>query len=890
MLEKNYTAFISYRHQTPDQEIAKRLHTAIETYPIPGSIRKKTGLKKMGRVFRDQEELPLSTDLGKDIETALDRSEWFIAVCSPRYLESRWCLRELEYFISKKGRNHVLTILTEGEPEDSFPEVLRTRENEAGELIPIEPLAADVRGATLGESLKKLRNEKLRLFAPILGVTYDDLRLREKQRRKKRAAVIAASAAVICAVVAGILIRNAKLRQEAEEQRRRAEEERIAAVTNSIGKTLERTAAMQTDSDQLPSVELLLEALKLSDENGGLQREEILSRLRKAMYIEPFTVVSKLDLQNARLNNAVISPDGTKALCIANGNAAALIDLAAGKVLYSTSKGSDEIEYIAFSPDGSRFLTLSDYYRYATVWNTSDGSEVFTYLSKRNEKAMIANAAFWQGPDTLLVQDYDQFFLVSLPGGEETLFYTIGEQQEGYDPANTLYTFGTGKSLDEIILDYADDYAHSDLHLSDDGSRILISGMAGQTGTIILDSEGQRVSLLDRMPAISIDFYDLSPDGKYASCQTYIGFAAVWETETGRLRSVQSLERGFTDQVTAPFFSPDSQKIAFISESTLFIEKASNGKELVRVELEPTQMPPQLRWSDDGQYLFLYNPNLYFINAEDGSTVLFSAADMDTLYNNAVPAGDSLVFVTRGGGEAVCYSLPGIATVVPRDSYEGQIVGWDPLQAEDPGWESKPVREHHLTDTYLTVLQMSDEPTGPWYSQDGKYAALVYEDGVIEVFSREDPGHVALMNAQFADGPTAFGIAADTLCAADSKGRLLFQHMNDSQPTVLDTGLAYGTFVFSPDGKILMAAKTDGSCIDVYSVPDAEKLFSMTAQEVFQSMGFSEDGEYAIGFTENGCVTGKLWTDENEMVQQAAVLIHHEEFIMHNQMEENNEN
>ena len=56
-------------------EVAQRLHTAIETYRIPAGIRKKTGRKKMGLVFRDQEELPLSSDLGKDIENSYNALE-----------------------------------------------------------------------------------------------------------------------------------------------------------------------------------------------------------------------------------------------------------------------------------------------------------------------------------------------------------------------------------------------------------------------------------------------------------------------------------------------------------------------------------------------------------------------------------------------------------------------------------------------------------------------------------------------------------------------------------------------------------------------------------------------------------------------------------------------
>jgi hypothetical protein len=103
MSQHTYGAFISYRHQSPDMEIAARLHKQIENYVIPSGIRQQSSKKRMGKVFRDQEELPLSADLGKDIEEALDNSEWLIAICTPAYLESRWCMRELEYFIQKTG-------------------------------------------------------------------------------------------------------------------------------------------------------------------------------------------------------------------------------------------------------------------------------------------------------------------------------------------------------------------------------------------------------------------------------------------------------------------------------------------------------------------------------------------------------------------------------------------------------------------------------------------------------------------------------------------------------------------------------------------------------------------------------------------------------------------
>ena len=54
MEQRTYCAFISYRHYTPDKEIAGRLHRLIENYGIPSAIRPADGRKHPGRVFRDQ--------------------------------------------------------------------------------------------------------------------------------------------------------------------------------------------------------------------------------------------------------------------------------------------------------------------------------------------------------------------------------------------------------------------------------------------------------------------------------------------------------------------------------------------------------------------------------------------------------------------------------------------------------------------------------------------------------------------------------------------------------------------------------------------------------------------------------------------------------------------
>ncbi len=191
-----YDAFISYRHCELDMEIAKKVHSGLETYKIPGAVRQKTGRKKMGRVFRDQEELPIGSDLDDNISGALRESEYLIVICSPRTPESYWVCKEIDSFIEMHGRNHILAVLIEGEPDESFPPQLLTDD----EGNPVEPLAADVRGKDRKERNSKFKTEILRLAAPVIGCTYDDLKQRHRERIIKRTIAIVSSAAAVLAI------------------------------------------------------------------------------------------------------------------------------------------------------------------------------------------------------------------------------------------------------------------------------------------------------------------------------------------------------------------------------------------------------------------------------------------------------------------------------------------------------------------------------------------------------------------------------------------------------------------------------------------------------------------------------------------------------------------
>lgn len=204
-MERNYIAFISYRHLPRDMVIAKRLHLFIEKYTIPKALR-KNGRKKLGIVFRDQEELAASSDLSADIQTALSHSEYLIVVCSPGSAESIWVNREIQFFLETHNRSHVLAVLSDGEPSNAFPAILTHVYDEiSGSTIETEPLAVDVRPKHTYDSLRIVRKEGVRLIAAILGCSYDDLALREQKRTLQRTLSASVVSCVVVSCFLGML-------------------------------------------------------------------------------------------------------------------------------------------------------------------------------------------------------------------------------------------------------------------------------------------------------------------------------------------------------------------------------------------------------------------------------------------------------------------------------------------------------------------------------------------------------------------------------------------------------------------------------------------------------------------------------------------------------------
>ena len=189
-----YNAFISYKHAELDSKIAEHVQHNLERYRIPHDIRKKTGRKRIERVFRDQDELPITSDLSDTISDALSKSEYLIVICSHNTKQSIWVEREIEFFLKTHTKEQILTVLADGEPSEVIPDILKYDEKELQDVngttakvrVPRDLLSCDYRMPL--SRAKKL--ELPRLASTLIGCSYDELVRRQRVYRIRRAMIL----------------------------------------------------------------------------------------------------------------------------------------------------------------------------------------------------------------------------------------------------------------------------------------------------------------------------------------------------------------------------------------------------------------------------------------------------------------------------------------------------------------------------------------------------------------------------------------------------------------------------------------------------------------------------------------------------------------------------
>jgi tetratricopeptide (TPR) repeat protein len=276
---------LSYSHR--DETWARWLHRALETYRVPSRLVGTTTAagvipRRLAPVFRDRDELPTATDLGRKVDEALAASANLIVICSPAAASSHWVDEEVRAFKQLGRAERIFCLIVDGEPdatageEKCFCPALRYVVDAQGGLTSerTEPIAADARPGKDGKA-----NARLKLIAGLLDVGFDTLKQREQHRRNRKWALLAAASFAGMLLTGGLSVYAFRARGEAIAQRGEAEG-LIEFMLGDLRKKLEPVGRL----DALDSVGE--RALKYyAAQNAGALDADSLGRRARALHL-----------------------------------------------------------------------------------------------------------------------------------------------------------------------------------------------------------------------------------------------------------------------------------------------------------------------------------------------------------------------------------------------------------------------------------------------------------------------------------------------------------------------------------------------------------------------------------------------------------------------------
>lgn len=541
-----YWAFLSYSHT--DAKWGDWLHKALETYRVPRRLIGKDSRdekipERLFPIFRDREELPVSADLGTNINEALEQSRYLIVICSPRSAQSRWVGEEIKTFKKLGGEDHILALIVDGEPnasdgksgfkveDECFHELMRYRLGPGGAITAqrTEPIAADAREGKDGKG-----NAKLKLLAGLLGVNYDDLKQREQERRLRRFRIVVAAALFLIAV---FICLSAALLFKQREAARARDQARETVSKSDFFEAL-RLIDEQKTSDALAQ---LARSLRF-DPNNQLAACRLASLLVNRNYPMP-----KLTLRHSNVvEGAEFSPDGKVLLTVAGDATITLWDTQTGGVLLGPMKQDDQPEWVEFSPNGDRFLIVTMDHT-ARVLDARSGATITGPIKEAKSLRFSRDG--------------------------KMVLAILGDQ------AAHVLDAASGKAISHTEKIVADEYFTAEL--SPDSQRIITASDAG-TARVWDASSGKPIT--EGVKNGRFSSAEFSPDGKRILTISGSAEMRLWDAQTLRPLIgpivVQDFESESGEGVMSARFSPDGKLIAAGTGKTARIWNAQTGERL----------------------------------------------------------------------------------------------------------------------------------------------------------------------------------------------------------------------------------------------------------------------------------------------------------------------
>jgi len=411
-----YRAFLSYSRA--DSKQAAKLHKALDSYRVPKSLQGMAGRrgpvpKSLHPIFRDREDLAGGGELGSSLLEALENSGALVVLCTPSSAGSHWVNEEIRFFQKTGRQEDIFPIIGSGDPDSDDPDI----QCMPPALRDTSLLAADLREENLGNGHIVGDGPyigRMKLIAGLLGMDLDQIRRREDTRRKRQMAALGVAAflflglAGLAAVLGISAQRNAdsanqqkliaeqnekraikgerlaedKVRAEARARKRELKQRRIAEK-NAVEAEQQRQQAERNSAEAQRQRQQAERSFAEAQRQTGIAQanaKRALIQFNRAQYAiaEAFTQRGFAAFEDGNSGLAIklalagrqISPESEPLQRVLLTSA-----LAEPEQLADIEVASNQISFLAISPDGSRIMT-SGLDRIARLFDTRSSQQI----------------------------------------------------------------------------------------------------------------------------------------------------------------------------------------------------------------------------------------------------------------------------------------------------------------------------------------------------------------------------------------------------------------------------------------------------------------------------------------------------------------------------------
>lgn len=744
-----FHGFISYSHAA-DGKLAPAIQRGLQRFAKPWYRARAL------HIFRDDAAMSVNSDLWRSIERALDASEHYILLASPRAAASEWVTKEAERWREHKPIDKLLLALTDGNLEwdrtagdfdwsrsDALPKVL------AG-AFGRQPRWVDLRWAR-DETDLSLDHPDFRaaiadLAAPLHGVPKEQL-ASEEVVQQRRAVRLRRSAVALLVTLTSVALLAGAL----------AMVERASAVSNQkTAQSRQLAAGAEANLSTDPELSLLLglravAVAPTAQATGALR--DALPRIQELETLPTGGAAEDAAFDRSAARVLAATTDGAFIWDVRTGHLVGSIAVGTSGANCSTFSWTPRTAAAAQETCGADATTLNDaqfnHEGTEVVTAGSDGVDVWDLTSASSRPVARINATGNREIAQAAFSPDDQRIVTGNQAGMVQIWTRSGAALGGF-------TEPGGSAVSRVAFSPTGDRV---LAVSGDGDVRIWSLTATAPPLVLAEPTGQAITAAS-----------FSPNGALVATASLDGTARIWKLEPTPAVTVTSGEVGGSPLSDVAFSLDGSKLVTAADDGTAQVWAASTG-------VPVTTLAGHSGIVSSAQ--FNSNGTEVVSAGQDGTVRIWDAAPREQVSHVLEPFGiESFASASfsRSGFDVALVGTDGLVRLLdPENGHVIVLGGQHPVRMG---------RTFSVNNT-LAEVDQGNALSDAAFNFDGSLLVTVGNDSFLRIWDTSTGRQVMSLGGDFSAAGFGQGLFGDALLTIGVTGA-------DAWPLNLGSGLPHG--------------------------------------------------------------------------------------------------